>query len=887
MRKTGHLIIILFSVLWSINSLAQNEPHNMDMSAFNYRNLGAFRISAWVGDIAVPENPDNKHKFTFYIAARNGGVWKTINNGTTFDCISDEMGVTAIGDIAIAPSDANILWVGTGEDFNCRSSYYGNGIWKSTNAGDSWENMGLKDTHHISRIIIHPDNPNIVWAASMGHLFSNNKERGIFKTTNGGKSWQKVFYIDESTGVIDMTINLNNPDILYATSYEKVRTAWTFDPGGKKSRIYKSIDGGNNWDVLTGGLPEGSLGRIGIDIHRSNPEILYAVIQNLNLKPGADPNAEVIFDEFTDHSFDNLIGGEVYRTDDGGANWNRINDPAKIDVSGKAAYSFNKIFVDPVDPDKVYIIGAGMYYTLDGGKTWPRGRNQNLFQTNFGDNRSFWIDPADPRHIMLGSDGGIYSSWDGGKSMNHYYQIPLGEIYMIEVDNAKPYNVYIGLQDHEVWKGPSNSWSGQITNKDWVIVGMWDGMYCKVDPEDNKWLYFTSQFGAHHRENQAIGERWNITPKAPEGEDFYRYTWTTPLIISPHNSSTIYTGAQKLLRSNDRGDNWEVISPDLTDNNKVKIAGTGHVMYCTITTISESPVKEGVIWIGTDDGHIHLTKNNGETWTELTDKITRLGAPSDRWVSRVVSSNFSAGKAYITKSGYRNDDFKAYVFKTEDFGETWTDISSNLPDYPVNVIFEDKKNPDLLFLGNDLGVYFSLNNGEQWNPLKANMPPVVVRDLLVHPEENDLVVGTYGRAAWITDISPLQQFNQDIHNKNFHLFNIDPKPQMNYSQQAQWGNYHMTGSNHLSTPNEPAGLEIWYYFKKDSDENAQLQIFNNKNEQVFSRSISCKPGINKLFWNSRFASPGKYSVVLNFKDEKIEKTGVLEPRILYPVLNYK
>ena len=881
------LFLIFFSLIFSNSVLSQINKSDFKSDAFNYRNLGAFRISAWVGDIAVPENPGHKHKFTFYIAARNGGVWKTTNNGTTFHCISDDLGVTAIGEIAIAPSDADILWIGTGEDFNCRSSYYGNGVWKSTDAGETWENMGLKDSHHISRIIIHPDNPDIVWLASMGHLFTNNEQRGVFKTTNGGKSWEKVLYIDETTGIIDMAINLDNTDILYATSYEKVRNAWTFEPGGEKSRIYKTLDGGKNWNKLEGGLPDGPLGRIGIDIHRSNPDILYVVVQNLNLKPGADPNAEVVFDEFTDHSFDNLIGGEVYRTDNGGSSWERINDPEKIDVSGKAAYSFNKIFVDPVDPDKVYILGAGMYYTLDGGKTWPRGGNQKLFRTNFGDNRSFWIDPNDPRHIMLGSDGGIYSTWDGGESMNHYYQIPLGEIYMVEVDNAKPYNVYIGLQDHEVWKAPSNSWSGQITNKDWVIVGMWDGMYCKVDPEDNKWLYFTSQFGAHHRENQAIGERINITPKAPEGEDFYRYTWTTPLVLSPHKSSVIYAGAQKLLRSSDRGDTWEAISPDLTDNNKEKIAGTGHMMHCTITTISESPVKPGVIWVGTDDGHVHLTKDKGKIWLELTDKITKLGAPADRWVSRVVASNFSAGKAYVIKSGYRNDDFEAYVYKTDDYGNTWTDISSNLPDYPINVIFEDKKNPDLLFLGNDHGVYFSLNDGKHWNSLKANMPPVVVRDLLVHPTENDLVVGTYGRAAWITDISPLQQFSEDIQQKEFHLFDIDPKPLMNYSQQAQWGNYHMTGSNHLRTPNEKSGLEIWYYFKNDSETNAELIILNESGDEVFSRPVAARKGINKIYWSSRRSKPGKYTINLKWNGKYIEKEGTLEPRILYPVLNYK
>ena len=409
----------------------------------------------------------------------------------------------------------------------------------------------------------------------------------------------------------------------------------------------------------------------------------------------------------------------------------------------------------------------------------------------------------------------------------------------------------------------------------------------KVDPKDNKWLYFTSQFGAHHRVNQAIGERVTITPKAPEGEDFYRYTWTTPIVISPHNSKVIYAGAQKLLRSSDRGDNWEAISNDLTDNNKKKIAGTGHMMHCTITTISESPISPGVIWVGTDDGHIHLTTDNGKTWTELTEKITRLGAPSDRWVSRVVASVHNAGTAFITKSGYRNDDFKAYVYKTDDYGKTWSDISSNLPDYPVNVIFEDKKNSDLLFLGNDYGVYFTLNSGDKWYSLKVNMPPAVVRDLLVHPTENDLVVGTYGRAAWITDISPLQQFTPEIQNKNFHLFDVEPKPKMNYSEQAYWGNFHMTGSNHIGTSNEPSGLEIWYYFIDKSDNKAELTITDKDGKIIYSRSIKARDGINKTYWNAMRAEPGTYTINLEFNGKKISKEAVLEPGIKYPVMNYK
>ena len=889
MRPPQVLLWIVLLVSLSIGPIrnACSQAPELQFDAFWFRNLGAFRAGAWVGDIAVPENPGEKHKYTFYVVPRAGGVWKTINNGTTFECISDELGTSYIGDVEVSSSNPEIVWVGTGEDFNARSSYYGNGIWKSEDAGETWTLMGLEDSHHIAKIIIHPSRPEIVWVAVMGHLYSNNEQRGLFRTVDGGKNWEKVLYIDDTTGFIDMVINPENPDVLYTSSYQKVRTPWTYEPGGKKSRIYKTIDGGTTWKMLKVGLPKGDIGRIGIDIHRANPDILVAVIQNLNLKPGADPDAEVVFDEFTDHSFDNLIGGEAYRSTNAGESWKRINDPEEIDVSGKAAYSFNKIYIDPVDPDKIYIIGASQYYTLDGGKTWPIRREKELFRTNFGDNRTFWIDPKEPRHMMLGSDGGIYETWDGGKSMNHYYQLPLGEIYMVEVDDAEPYNIYIGLQDHEVWKGPSNSWSGQISIKDWVIAGMWDGMHCKVDHTDNRWLYFTTQFGKHHRVDQSKGERVEITPRAPEGEDFYRYTWNTPVMLSPHNSKVIYTGGQKLLRSDDRGDTWEAISPDLTDNDKEKIAGTGHIMYCTITSISESPLEEGVIWAGTDDGHVHLTRDGGQTWQEYTDQLTDLGAPSKLWVSRIVTSNHDAGTAYVTKCGYRNDVFKPFVFKTSDYGKTWQSISSNLPDSPVNVIYEDLRNKDLLFVGNDIGVFVSLNGGQAWSPLKANMPEIVVRDLLVHPRENDLVVGTYGRAAWITDISPLQQFTGNIWDADIFLFNIESKPQINYSQQAYWGNYHMTGSNHLRTANEPNGLEIWYYFAKDSKKEGSLIIHDNRGNQVFESKIEARAGIHKVYWNTREADPGSYKVSLYWNEKILEKEGVVKERWIWPVLNYR
>jgi photosystem II stability/assembly factor-like uncharacterized protein len=879
-------IILLFVITQLSFTLRAQQSLPGGYDAFTYRNLGAFRISAWVGAVAIPENPGEKHRYTWYAGPRSGGVWKTINNGTTFECISDQFSTGAIGDIAVAPSDPEVVWVGTGDAFNARSSYYGNGIWKSTDAGSSWRNMGLKNTRHIARIMIHPKDPSVVWVAAMGSLWSDNEDRGVFKTINGGKSWEKVLYIDDKTGVIDLVVNPVNPDILYAATYEKERTAWNFEPGGVKSRIYKSVDGGRSWNVLSGGLPSGPLGRIGLDIHRANPDIVVAVIQNLNVKPGVDPGAPAPFDEFTDHSFDNLVGGEVYITRDGGRKWRRINDPEKVDVSGKAAYSFNRIAIDPVDPDKVYVVGVGMFYTLDGGKTWPLGRQQDRFQTNFGDNRVFWINPNDPRHMMLGSDGGIYSTFDGGLSMNHYYHIPLGEVYHVEADMETPYNIYIGLQDHETWKAPSNGWAGAVSSSDWVITGMWDGMYSIVDRETNRYIYYTTQFGSHHRVDQATGERVPITPAAEEGKPFYRFTWTTPLALSPHNNSIIYTGAQMVLRSLDRGSHWEEISPDLTDNDPDRIHGKGHIRFCTITTLAESPVKAGIIWAGTDDGHVYVTTDHGHTWNEVTAALAEAGAPAGMWVSRVCPSAFDKAKAYVSKSGYTEDIMDPHIYITTDFGLTWKKIIEGLPDYPVSVVTEDHRNPNLLFAGNDNGVFVSLNRGENWEALRANMPPAVVRDIMVHPRENDLIVGTYGRAAWITDISPLQQMTPEIAQKALHLFAIEPKPQMNFSQQARWGNYQMTGSNHLITPNEPNGLEIWFYRSGSLKDDAVITVSDSRGEPLYEQTLKPGKGIGKIYWNTVNVQPGNYMVTVTCNGVSESKTGTVLERWQWPVLNF-
>ena len=384
------------------------------------------------------------------------------------------------------------------------------------------------------------------------------------------------------------------------------------------------------------------------------------------------------------------------------------------------------------------------------------------------------------------------------------------------------------------------------------------------------------------------GERVRIAPTPPKGSDPYRYTWNTPIVVSPHDSKVLFTGGQVLLRSPDRGDTWEEISPDLTDNDKVKIAGTGHIMYCTIVSIDESPLAEGVIWVGTDDGRIHLTRNGGKSWTEFTSNLEKIGMPHERWTARVAASKHKMGRAYIAKNGYRNDDMKPYLYATENYGEDWSDLSAGLPDYPINVVFEDHKNPNLLFVGNDIGVFYTLNRGKSWSKLNANLPPTVVRDLLVHPRDGDLVVGTYGRGAWVGDITPLQQMNEDVADHEFHLFDIEPKPQVNYSQQARWGNYTIKGSNQLRTPNEPNGLEIWFRFKSSSDRKAQLTVKDADGKVVHNRDLKAKEGIWNVYWNTfRKAAPGKYKVSLSYMDETVSKTALVKAKWLWPVLNYK
>ncbi|MBC7364238.1 MAG: hypothetical protein H5U07_06815 [Candidatus Aminicenantes bacterium] len=883
MDKKKNFFLFFLILLLSTGLVAQEFSLADSLKLFTFRNIGPFRAGSWVTCFAVPEFPEQAHLYTFYVGTRNGGVWKTTNNGITFEPIFDTQTYLSIGALAIAPSDPNLIWVGTGEAYCARSSHSGDGVYKSTDGGRTWQNMGLRDSHHIPRIIIHPTNPDVVYVASMGHLFTPNAERGVFKTTDGGRSWQKVLYLNDKIGVIDLAMDPTNPETLYAATYEKTRLPWHYEPGGAGSGIYKTTDGGRTWKRLSGGLPSGYVGRIGIDVFRKDPRILYAVVENFRQPTEKEKEAA----KKAGRPAYPVAVGEVYRSEDAGETWVKVNS-GKEPLANKAPYSFNQIFINPEDDRNLFITGVTLASSVDGGKTWRDADwpNTVLFKKAFGDVRTLWIDHKNPQRMLFGSDGGVYITYDGGQTCHHFYNLPLGEVYALGVDMEDPYNVYAGLQDHDSWKGPSNSWSGAVGPCDWVTVGGGDGMYNVVDPNDSRWVYNCREFGGFARLDQKTGVRVSIQPVRKPGKEPYRFNWTPPILLSPHNSSIVYIGAQCLLRSLDRGEHWEEISPDLTTNDKNKQQGAGHITFCTITTISESPVKPGVIWVGTDDGKVQLTTNGGATWIDCTQAIARAGGPASLWVSRVYASPHEAGTAFVAKSGFRQDDFKPYLFKTSDYGKTWVSLASNLPDYPINVVVQSSKNPELLFVGTDHGLFVSFDGGKKWWPFQNNMPKVKVTDLIIHPRERDLVVGSYGRGIWITNIWPLEELKPEVLQKEAYLFSIRPTIQKEY---PVFGNYVLLGDSHLLTPNEPDEVVIFYFLREDVPGEVKLKIYNQQGNLLKEIKADNQAGFHRLGWDMRKEAgtrrraarvePGEYRVVLEYGSQKLDRPAVVKKRI--------
>lgn len=809
-------------------------PASLDAiaNALTFRNLGPFRSSAWVTEIAVPETTGRDQLYTIYAATRSGGLWKTTNNGITWNAISDSVDAAAVGAVTIAPSNPNVVWMGTGAQDVARSSYSGKGVFKSLDAGATWQFMGLPDSHHIARIVVHPKNPDIVYVAAIGHLFSRNEERGVFRTMDGGKTWSKVLYINDGVAAIDLVINRQTPTVLYAAMYEKDRKPWQIIESGPESGIYKTEDGGTKWTRLAGGLPTGKIGRIGLDIYQRNPRVLYALLENQNPAPGAAAGQASAISPLAS----GIIGNQLYRTDDGGRTWRSVTD---VNVAGgKAPYSFNQVRINPHNDQTVLVTSDSMYISRDGGKTW----NSDFFRGVFGDFRSMWWDPVDEQRIMLGSDGGVNVSYDGGRTSDYFPNLGIGESYALGVDMDDPYHVYAGFQDHDSWKGPINSPTGRITLEHWVTVGPGDGMYNVIDPTDSRWVYNTRELNQLGRMDQKTGVRTDIRPRRDASQPRLRYNWIAPIALSPHNPQILYAGAQVLFRSLNRGDTWEEISPDLTTNDASKIGL--NVPYCTITSISESPLKAGVLWVGTDDGKVQVSENHGGAWRDATPALAAAGAPEDRWVSRVFASSHDAATAFVSKSGFRNDDFRPFLYKTTDTGRTWSSISGNLPNSPINVVVQDRKNANLLIVGNDIGVYVSINGGGQWTRLKANLPTVAVHDLTVHPRENDLVIATYGRAIWAGDITPLQELTPDVLAKPFHLFAVEPKARYNFSVQGM--NYHLFGDKYLEVPNEPEALVVQYSLGVDASGQAQITLADAAGRTVRQATGPVRAGLNRV-----------------------------------------
>jgi len=839
------------------------------LEGLKWRCIGPANMGGRIDDFAAVEsNPK-----IIYVATASGGVWKTVNNGITWEPIFDEQSTSTIGDVTVSPSNPDIVWVGSGEPNNRQSSSWGNGVYKSTDGGKTWKHMGLADSHHIGRIAIHPINPDIVYVAALGHLWGPNKERGLFKTMDGGKTWVNNKFIDENTGFVDVAMDLENPNTLYAAAYQRRRSSYGFVGGGPGSGLYKTTDGGETWQLLTNGLPSGDTGRIGIDIYRRNPSIVYAIIENRN--------------------------GGVFRSEDKGLTWQ------KMSATNPRPMYYSKIRIDPNNDQRIWVLGAGMYVSEDGGKTF----STDLVRRVHGDHHAMWIDPSDSNHMIIGSDGGIYFSYDRGKTWEFVNSIPLGQFYEVGYDMRKPYFIYGGLQDNGSWGGPSATWYATgITNDDWVRVGGGDGFYSQVDPTDHTVIYAESQNGGITRFDAKSGESKSIRPEPEDTKETYRFNWNSPILISPHDSKIIYLGGNKLFKSKDRGDNWEV-SIDLTtqqDRNKLPIMGIipergtlslhdGVSFYGTITTISESSLKQGLLYVGTEDGNLQVSRDGGKTWKNVVAHVP--GVPKFTTVTRVVASRFEEGTAYATFDGHQNDDFKPYVFMTKDYGESWKSLSSKLPEGgTVNVIREHLRNPNLLFVGTERGAYFSIDRGETWINFENDFPMVPVDDIAIHPRENDLIFGTHGRSIWILDdITPLEQLTKEVLASNSYLFDIRQAVIFNpYYHKGDLGYKFFVG------PNPPFGAMISYYLKEEQKDGVKIIIQDGQGKAIRELDGSKDQGINRISWDLRygppedstegmgrfralgpFVLPGGYKVVLKAAGQEMIKSVAVEgdPRI--------
>ncbi len=760
-------------------------------TGLKFRSIGPSLMSGRISSIAV--NPQDHSNY--YIAAASGGVWKTTNSGTTWDPIFDGEGSYSIGCIVIDPNNPLVLWVGTGENNSQRSVGYGDGIYRSDDAGKTWKNMGLKKSEHIARIVIDPRNSNVVYAASQGPLWGPGGDRGLYKSTDGGKTWNCVLSISENTGVSDLVMDYKNPDILYTTSYQRRRHVWTLIDGGPESAVHKSTDAGATWNKLKNGLPGVDLGRVGLALSPVDNRVVYAVVEAAQGKGG------------------------FFRSVDAGANWEKRGDY----VSGSPQY-YQTIYADPFDVDRVYSMDVLLMVSDDGGKTFTRlgERSKHV------DNHAMWIDPSDARHYLVGSDGGLYESFDRGQTWNFKANLPITQFYDVTVDNSYPfYYIYGGTQDNSTLGGPSRTRNASgITNADWFITTGGDGFQSRVDPEDPNIVYSESQYGYLVRYDRRTGEEVGIQPQPAKGELSLRWNWDSPLIISPHSHTRLYFAANRLFRSDDRGDSWSAISGDLTrqiDRNQLEVMGkiwsvdavaknASTSLYGNCVALSESPLKEGIIYVGTDDGLIHVTEDGGQKWRKI-EKFP--GIPERTYVSRIIASQHNVNLLYASFDNHKMADFSPYLLKSTDAGKTWISIAGNLPtNGPVLAIAEDHIDADLLFVGTEFGAFFTIDGGKKWIQFKGGLPVISVRDIAIQKRENDLVLATFGRGFYVLDdYSSLRTVTKELFNDNV-IFPV--KDAMMYVEATPLGGSRKAtqGESYYTAPNPPLGATFTYYIKE-------------------------------------------------------------------------